>query len=172
MRTTTKLGLVLGGYLLAFGIAFATVHAYSLLTAGPDRQTYAGMFAFGDSLLFLGVFALAAVPATIAGLWFLRPVRAFWLLLSVAGVAIASTALIALLAYFVQRSAAAGGAVHAWAMFAPLRLLVAPACALAFLLAGAVAPDRGPRWALLGAGAVEALAFGTIALLWFLPAGQ
>ena len=66
-----KVGLVAAGYVVALLIASAGVALYVASTSGPDRKTYGGMYAFGDSLLFLAVFALAAAPATGAALYFL-----------------------------------------------------------------------------------------------------
>jgi hypothetical protein len=51
---------------------------YAAGTIGPDRQTSSGMVAFGDSILFLSVFAVTAIPATGAALFFLRPYPLFW----------------------------------------------------------------------------------------------
>jgi len=36
------------------------------------------MYAFGDSVLFLGVLGVAAIPATGTALFFLRPRQGFW----------------------------------------------------------------------------------------------
>src|SRR5215471_14326292 len=57
------------------------------------------MYDFGDSLLFLAVFVAAALPATAAALFFLRPHRSFWLALCVVVPAVAITALVALIEY-------------------------------------------------------------------------
>src|SRR5438067_12811354 len=90
-------GIVTVGYVGAFAIAWVIVKIYISATGGPDRQTYGVMFDFGDSLLFLGVFGLAAVPATAAALFFLRPRPAFWLTLSVAALVVATTSVAAFL---------------------------------------------------------------------------
>jgi len=66
MRPITKASIVLLLYLAALVAAYVTVTIYAIATAGPDRQTSAGMYAFGDMLLFLAVFAVAAIPATAA----------------------------------------------------------------------------------------------------------
>ena len=69
MRPIAKVGLVLGGYVLAVLVAFAVLTLYVAYTDGPDRQAYGAMYAFGDDLLFLWVFAVAAtVPTGAAGL--------------------------------------------------------------------------------------------------------
>ena len=72
MRSISKIGIVLLLYLAAFLAAAGVVWLYVLATDTPDRDQYAGMAAFGDMLLFLGMFALASVPATATALWFLR----------------------------------------------------------------------------------------------------
>jgi hypothetical protein len=50
------------------------------------------MYAFGDVLLYLGTFAVAAVPATAGALFFLRPYPRFWKALSATARVIAATA--------------------------------------------------------------------------------
>jgi len=157
MRTPAKLALVATGYVAAFLAALGIVALYVASTAGPDRQASSGMYAFGDSLLFLAVFGLAAVPATGAGLFFLRPHLAFWRVLAVAAVAIAVTGLAALGVCVAARAADAGPALHSWSAFAVLRILVAPVVALAFLVSGAFAPRPAARLALWGATISEAI---------------
>ena len=70
MKARTKIAAVLGGYLLAIAAAWASVAAYNALTNRPDPQASAGMSAFGDAVLFLLVFGLAAMPATAAAVYF------------------------------------------------------------------------------------------------------
>src|SRR5882762_3914729 len=84
MRPLARVGLVLGGYVVAFVVASALVSVYVTATSGPDRQAYSGMYGFGDDLLFLAVFGIAVVPASGAALFLLKPYRAFWLALSIA----------------------------------------------------------------------------------------
>jgi len=158
MGTPVKLAVVAAGYAGAFLAALAIVALYVAATSGPDRQAYGGMYAFGDSLLFLGVFGVAAVPATGAGLYFLRPYVAFWRVLAVGAVTIAVTGLAALWVCVASRAAGASPALQSWSAFAVLRILVAPLVALAFLVSGAVAP-RPARIALCGAMISEATVF-------------
>ena len=167
MRPLAKVGLVAAGYAAAFGLASAVVAVYVAATSTLDRQTYAGMYAFGDSLVFLGVFGVAALVPTGVACFFLRPYPAFWRLISIAAVAMAAIAAAALAAYLVGQGAPATSSMSAWGAVAVLRILVAPMFALVFLVAGVIAPRRGPRFALLGAGAVEAAAFVRVAAAWF-----
>jgi len=115
------------------------------------------MFAFGDDLLFLGVFGIAAVVPSGAALFFLRPYRTFWLGLSVAALVVAGTAAAAFVV--VLRGVGAHPVAHTWSALASLRILITPLFALAFFLSAVVAPSRRPRLALLVATTIEALVF-------------
>lgn len=131
MKTRAKIALVVAGYVGALLVACAIVVVYVAATSGPDRQAYSGMYAFGDSLLFLAVFGVAAVPATGSALFFLRPYPSFWRVLSVVAPAIAATGLAAFVVYFAAQTAGAGSLLHSWSGLAVLRILVAPLLALA-----------------------------------------
>lgn len=157
---------MLGGYVAAGVFAFAALYAYVAMTSGPERDQSQGMYAFGDSLVFLAVFALAGVPATGGALLTLRPYRRFWIALSATGVGIAVTCVAAFAAYFTSQTAPPGSALHDGSALAVLRMLAAPFFALAFLLSAIFAPRRPDRLALLGATAVEAVLFAAIVLYW------
>jgi hypothetical protein len=58
----------------------------------------------------------------------------------------------------------------AWTAYVTLRILVAPLCALVFILAGLFAPTRRARFPLLGAGIIEGAVFGVVASTWFYQA--
>ena len=170
MRTSAKVGLVVGGYVLAILFAWGTVAAYIALTDGPDRQASSGMYAFSDSLMFLALFGLAAIPPTGGALYFARPYHAFWRALSVAALVITATGLAAVAVLFAARIAGASAVVQSWSMYAVLRILVAPLLALAFLLSGLFSPLRPARIILWGATFIEAAAFTAVALTWLILA--
>jgi hypothetical protein len=163
MRGRVKLALVTGGYVAAFIIATAVVAIHVAVTS-KDSVGSDGMYAFGDSLFFLAAFGLASIPATGAGLFFLRPFPAFWRRLSTVALMIAATALLALMVYVVSLTVRAGSAFHAWSAFAFLRIILAPLFALGFFLATIFAPSRAARIALFVATLLEAAAFGGVAL--------
>ena len=117
------------------------------------------MFDFGDSLLFLGVFGLAAVLPTGAALFLLRPYPRFWRVLSIAAMVMAATAAVAFVVMLAWRGAGGRSVASAWAAVASLRILIAPLFALAFAVSTVFAPNRNPRLALLAATAMEALLF-------------
>ena len=166
MRPIVKVGLVVAGYVIAFAITSAVIAIYVTATNGPDRQSSGGMSAFGDSLLFLAMFGVAAVPATCAALYFLRPYRLFWLVLSVAAFCTAITGLAALIDYIASLTADAASLFHTWSALALLRILVAPLLVLVFLLSGLFAPQRSYRIALLVATASEVAVFTFLAFIW------
>lgn len=169
MRASSKVILVVAGYLAALLIAFLVVDLYIAATYGPDRQTYSGMFAFGDSILFLGVFALAAIPASGAALFFLRPYPTFWHVLSVGALAIATTGVAALAAYLISPNVSRGTGLGAWAGLSPLRFLLAPPLAIAFFLSVLFAPTHASRVALLCASVIESVVIAWVAFIWFRP---
>ena len=168
MRAAAKVGLVAAGYVGAFLVASAVVAVYVASTSGPDRQTYGAMYDFGDSLLFLAVLAVAAVPATGAALFFLRPHRSFWLAICVAAPAVAVTALVAMIEYVAGQGA--GAAAHtSWSALAVLRILASPLFAGAFFLSALLAPGRAFRLVLFTAGLIEMVVCGWVAVTWFHP---
>ena len=77
LTTATKVALVLSGYVMAAVLAFAVLQLNTAETA-PDTSSAAssGMSAFSDGLLFLLVFGVAAVPATVAAVFLLIRARA------------------------------------------------------------------------------------------------
>jgi hypothetical protein len=124
------------------------------------------MSAFGDSLVFLAALGVAAIPATGAALFVLRSRPAFWRVLSVGSLIVACTALVALVLSF-GSARIAGTRLQVWGMAAPLRILAAPLLALFFLLSGLFAPTRPARLRLVGAAAIEIVAFVSVAFLWW-----
>jgi len=170
MSRTSKVLVVLGGYAVAFLIASAAVYARIKATSGPEWQGDSGMLAFGDSVLFAGTFCLAAIPATVAALYWLRPVEVFWRIASIAALAIASTAAAAALVYLVPRPSpalAGSGPLGFWPALAPLRILAAPGFALASCLAFILAPTRSARMVFLAAMAIEAVSFLAVSVIWW-----
>jgi hypothetical protein len=167
MKRSTKFLIVAAGYLAALLIAWAAVAAYVVVTAGPDRQNSAGMFAFGDSVFFLAVFGIASIPATCAALFFLRSVRVFWQIAAVGSLAIAATAIIVLLDYLLSQGSGGGSLLGGLSIISPIRVLLAPLFGLAFFVSLFFAPTRATRAALLGATLIEAGMFiWVVAAVW------
>jgi hypothetical protein len=75
MNRLVKFGVVLAGYVTSVLAACAAVDFRQPHTQGEHVQASAGMYAFGDALLFLAVFGVAALFPTGLALHFLRPFR-------------------------------------------------------------------------------------------------
>ena len=70
MSKLAKLGFGIGGYIAACLIASGAVYMNGLFIQDPS-QASAGMSAFGDSILFIGVFGVLALIPTGLGVYFL-----------------------------------------------------------------------------------------------------
>lgn len=157
-----RAGLVAAGYAAAFALAWLATTWF-----GADPSVSDGMAAFGDSLLFLGVFALASLPASVLALMLLRQARRFWSWLAYGALLFAAGAVAAIAIVLLERAAPAP-ALHAWSALALLRLIACPAFAPAWLVAALVAPAAAPRRTLLAACALEAGAFALLLARWIL----
>lgn len=165
MRRLTKLLIVIGGFVAALLVAGGVLALYVALTETPERAASSAMYAFGDSLLFLGVFAVAAIPASVALLVFSRPYRWFWTIASSAAVTIAVIA-VAGLATFWRAAPASPTPLDRWLVLANASVLIAPVFVLAFGTAGLFAPNRSSRLSLFVSAAVEVVVFGVMAARW------
>jgi len=73
MSKLAKLGLVIGGYVAACLAASGAVYVNGLFTQNAAAQASAGMYAFGDLILFVGIFGLLAlIPTGLAFFFLLR----------------------------------------------------------------------------------------------------
>jgi hypothetical protein len=147
MKGLLKLGLILGGYAAALLLTCAAFYVCGLLTRNDPSQASAGMQAFADLILFLGMFGVLALAPTALALYFLRPFEKFWTVFSPVSLAFAATGPVA--AAMIQRN---------WAIIGILglpRVLGAPLLGLGFLISAVIAPPRCSRWALLAAAAIE-----------------
>ncbi len=169
MKALVKLGVVLAGYVAAVVAASAAVAVRIAHTSGPDAQASAGMYAFGDGLLFIAVFSAVGLFPTGLSLYFLRPYRWFWGVLSITAVTIAVTAIPAasVLALTTHLTLPQGSPLARWAAFAVLRMLLSPPLAATFVVAGFFAPSRASRWSLLAAAGGEGAVAAYAVLHWF-----
>jgi hypothetical protein len=168
MKPLQKVGLVAGGYIVCFIMAFAAVAVHAAITASSAGQATGGMYAFGDTILFIAVFGVSALVPTGAALVFLRPYRSFWIALSALGAAVAVTGIAAAILFAVGRNESASR-LATLAQLSVLRILVAPLLALAFLLCAVLSPRGTPRRALLTSAGVEMAVSAYGAAVWFIP---
>ncbi len=166
MKSSLKVTVVAGGYGAAFLAASAAVAIRMAITSGPDAQAAGGMYAFGDSVVFVAVFGLLALVPTGGALVFLRPYRRFWMVLSLLCLAVAVTGLTAAILYAAGRHAPPSP-LATWAGYSVLRILVAPLLAPTFLVCALVTPHHSPRLAFLAATAIEAALTACAVAVWF-----
>jgi hypothetical protein len=168
MKSSLKVTMVAGGYIAAFLLASGAVAVRMANTSGPDAQAAGGMYAFGDAVVFIAVFGVFALLPTGGALYFLRPYRRFWTVLSLLCLAVAVTGLTAAILFAVGRDATTS-LLATWAGLSVLRILVAPLLALAFLVCALFTPYRPPRFAFLAATAMEAAVTAYAGVVWFVP---
>jgi len=168
MKPSLKVAVVAGGYIGAFLMASAVVAIRVANTSGPDAQASSGMYAFGDAVFFVAVFGVSALVPTGAGLFFLRPYRPFWTVLSALGLTVALTGVAAAILFAVGRHATPSP-LATWVGFSVLRILVAPLLALTFLVCTFLSPYRSPRVAFLAASVMEAAVSAYGGSVWFVP---
>jgi hypothetical protein len=168
MTPLRQVGVVAVGHIGAVLIASAVVGIHLATTSEPGAQASSGMNAFGDALLFVAVFGVAALVPTGAALFFLRPYRGLWMALSAFGLGVAVTRLPAA-GVFAIRMHAPASPIATWAGLSALRLMVAPPIALMFLVCTVVSPYRFSRLAFLAATVMETGVSMYAAFLWFVP---
>ena len=71
MSGLAKLGLVIGGYVAACLVAYGAVYINDLFMDPAVLQASSGMSAFGDLILFVGVFGVLVLFPTGLTLYFL-----------------------------------------------------------------------------------------------------
>jgi hypothetical protein len=162
MNRFTKFGIVLAGYVAAVLVAGAALEIRLLNTQGPDAQASAGMQAFGDLLLFLGVFGFAALFPTGVALNFLRHYERLWTVFSLASLTLA---LIGPVAAVVLQSHQRDWLIAGLIWLG--QVLGAPLLALGFLVGTFLAPTRRARWMLLVSALIEGLVSAYVFLCLF-----
>jgi hypothetical protein len=166
MKTSLKVALIAGGYLAAYLVASAALALRMATTNGPDAQASGGMYAFGDSVVFVAVFGVLALVPTGGALVVLRPYRRFWMVLSLLCLAVAVTGPASVILYAAGRHAPPS-ALATWVALSVLRILVAPLLALTFLVCALFTPDRKPRFVFLAATAMDAVVTACACAVWF-----
>ena len=164
-----KVGMVLGGYALAILFAFCLVAIYISQTSGPERDASAGMYAFGDALLFIAVFGVVSIIPTGLALAFLRQGPTFWVVCCVVALLVASTSLVMVGLNVLEPMGALSTGLSIWAMLAFPRIFLSPLLAALFGLAALIAPAKRFRWYLFSAAGIEGIASVYGFFHWFAP---
>lgn len=155
------------GYLLAAILATAGVWLYHSLATLDPAEASGGMAAFGDLVLFMALFSLAALLPTAKILRLLRGSQAFWTGWSSLSLLVTATGV------FMSALILAPGLVRAGAfptldMLAPLRVLIAAPLAMIFALSALVAPGVRAKWVFLICTGIELIGFTSVMLKWTL----
>jgi hypothetical protein len=160
MKAATQIAL---GFMVAFFVATGIVWLHHLVFPLPPEEASGGMAAFGDLVLFAGVFTLAAIIPTIGLLRLLNGVRAFWSVWTIVAVLLVLTGIVSGFMYVLPSLT---GAHHFPVIYslAPLRILSAAPLAIGFALSGALAPPGTNRKVLLGCAGAEIIVFAAAAL--------
>jgi hypothetical protein len=162
MGNFKKVLVVVCGYVAAFTIASLIVYLRQLVTPAAALAGSPGMYAFGDLMLFAGVFTLISLIPTGMTLYFLRPFEKIWVALSVFVLAIAVTAPVgAILSALTMKSMSPQPARSPLVIageFGFLRTMGAPLFFLVFLTFAIFAPSRRTRWSMLVATGFEGVA--------------
>jgi hypothetical protein len=160
LNKPVKIGIVIAGYIFAVAGASAATYIQELSTRGTDAQASQGMFAFGQTMLFLLVFGGLALIPTVLAFYFLRSSVKFWngfavlcLAFSILGliVVFANAMMNANLLHISESSAAVVS------LFGVLRAFGAPLLIVGFLVLAMIAPSRRPRIFLLASAGLEIL---------------
>ena len=154
---------VILGYVASIAIATVAVWLRAFLFPLPPAEASGGMAAFGDFLLFVGVFSLSAIVPTALLLRILQGSPAFWIVWSSVAVFLTATGLVAGAAYLAPSLMGSQQfpMIH---MLAPLRVLGTVPLVIGFILSALLAPQRGTKKIFLGCIGVEFVTF-TAALL-------
>jgi len=166
-----KVGIVTGGYFAA--ILFATFVVWlSIVYSGvpeAEREASAGMYGFGEALLFLAAFGALSIVPTACALVFLRQKRGFWVACSALALIVGGTSLVTVALDVLAPKVALGTVLNMWAMLAFPWIFLSPFLAATFGLSALVAPDSLFRRCLFGAAAMEASSSVYGFLRWFAP---
>lgn len=71
MNGYAKAGVVAAGYVGALVVASVATAVHIAATDSAQASAASGMYAFGDTILFIGVFAVVALLPTAAAIYFL-----------------------------------------------------------------------------------------------------
>ena len=165
-----KLGLVLGGYALAFVASGICVFLYDRQWTPADNQAMGGMIAGGEMMLGFAVFCLVSILPTGLALWFLRDSRRFWSAFTTAGLFFAIAGLLIVLTPLAVRGATQTVPVFVWLdLVAIVQMFGSPLWIAGFLMFAVLAPARDLRRRMLFAAAIEVVIAGCGAVHFFLP---
>lgn len=164
-----KFGAVAVGYFLAGVLASIAMAIRMAMTSGPASIASSGMYAFGDSVVWVGVFGFASLVPTALALHLLRRSRGFWLGYAAFGLVLALTGTAAVVLYAVGRTADPHTTFGMLAIASPLRILLALPVTLSLAVSATFAPFPTAKKTLLIALLAEVLTGLYSVIVWFGP---
>lgn len=126
-----RIGLVVLGYIIAWLAASAAVWWKNRGISAADQLASSGMFAFGDSVLFLGIVSLVSIAPTLYLLSLIDSASRFWRFTSYASLVLATTALLEVLWLFPAGNAR--GVMGTLMLLGFIRLFTAPLFLLMYI---------------------------------------
>jgi len=155
MSRWAKLGLVLGGYTLAFVAGGVAAWRYDVRVSSLPYDTSGGMYAGGQMLASLGAFVVVSLVPTFLALWFMRGHPRFWKAVAVASLAFAGAGLLAVLSPLVIREPPNHPALTLLGLLRLAQLLGMPLWTAAFVVLAILSPTRPARRLLIFAVGIE-----------------
>jgi hypothetical protein len=154
MERLSKPGVVLIGYAAALVVSCVVFYVYVYVSNRITAvQASGGMQAFGDFLLFVGLFGFLALFPTALALYYLRPFEMFWRVFSIASLVLAVSGLLA--AVMIGRLQQSHWPVLGF--FGLMRILGAALLGFGFSMCAVIAPTRSSRRFLIAAAGIEFL---------------
>lgn len=157
MRRGTKIVWVAGGYAAAVLAAWAAAWSYDVRMSAMPYDTSGGMYAGGQMLFSVGVFAIVALAPTLLWLWFLRGHARLWSAVAATSLALAAVGLVAVVVTLATRMPPKHPAAIVLELLGVAQELGAPLLCAAFALFALIAPSGPSRRSLTWAAVIEAL---------------
>lgn len=155
MNRRAKVGLVLGGYVLAVVAGAVAGYLYDRRLSALPYDTSGGMYAAGEAMAGLAAFLVVALVPTLLGLWFLRGNRTLWHGVAVASLGFAGAGLLAVLMTLASRGTPRHPGLVLVDLFGLAQLLGMPIWTVGFVLFAFLAPTRPARRMLITAIGIE-----------------
>ncbi len=165
MKTMTKIGLVIAGFILAFAGACLAAYLDDLATSQFNAQS-GGMVAGGEMILFIGAFTFLSIFPVALALFFLRSNEKFWNLFSIFAIGLALTGPLAE-GYMLAVRILCMNTHSLWvffSFFALLRVFGTVVLGFGFVFFSFITKFKQPRRLLLIAAGIEMALFLYIAI--------
>lgn len=166
---SSKLALVVGGYLLAIGAGALAGRAYDMRVSALPYDTSGGMYAGGEALASLGAFLVVALATTVLALWFARRNGTLWRAVALGALAFAGVGLLAVLMALVVHGPPRNLFTTAFSLLGLAQLLGVPLWTGGMVLLALIAPAGSPRRLLIAAIGLQLVIGVCAGIHWLVP---